>query len=229
MLRINYSGNFMANPMRAAGKRSGVIHALSSRQGFTFVEMMLASILVAVIAVAIYGMLSNGIKVWERVSGESPAIDVNLFVDRIGVDLKNCLNFNNVEFTGTSTSVEFPAMVAPPIPENQNPSAIGSISYRYDADSQTVQRNCVNYNNFLSAEQPEPRVLVEGVQSLNFEYYFFDKEKDTFFWAPQWPPEGGVQAGKYPLAVRVSLVIPAGDTIEQRSKTISLPIGGFVE
>jgi hypothetical protein len=188
---------------------------------------MLASVLVAIIAVAIYGMLSNGIKVWERVSGKSSAIDVNIFVDRIGMDLKNCLYFNNIEFSGTSTSLEFPAVIAQTARENQNPSPISRINYSYDSDSQTVQRGSVDC--LLSAQQPDSRVMVEGVQDLDFAYYFFDKEKNLFFWVPQWPPEGVIQTGAYPLAVRISLEIPAGDTVERLVKTISLPIGGLGE
>ncbi len=197
------------------------------KDGFTFVEMLLVTLMVPVVAIALYAMLANGIKVWQLVNRESPQIDMNLFFERISEDLKNSFNYKTIKFVGTDISCTFPTLLKVHQRENGFKQVVGQVSYFYDADTKTLNRQAVDYQQLHSMKKPAARYLMENLESCSFKYYFYDDRKESFFWLNDWPvKELKIQEATLPLAVKIELVFAEGGNIEKRTKTVRIPIGG---
>jgi len=81
------------------------------KKAFTFVEMLLASAMIGIVSIAVYNVLSNGLRVWEVVHQETPQIDINLFFSKMEIDLKNSVHFSGVTFIGSAENIEFPSII----------------------------------------------------------------------------------------------------------------------
>lgn len=204
-------------------KFSGVL------RGFTFVEMLLATVMVSLIAVALYVMLANGIKVWEVVNQESSQIDINIFVERISEELKNSFDFKNIVFYGEKNILSFPAKLNVPERENGFMQGVGKVQYSYDSRTKTLSRQQFDYQQLCAGEKAEPQMLVKKLDSFLFKYYFYDEEKKDFFWTNIWPPpELKSNTILFPLAVRIEMSFKENNTVKTYQRTISIPAGGIL-
>lgn len=185
--------------------------------------------MLAVIGIALFGMLSNGLTIAEMIHRQTPQIDSNLFVDRLGVELKNSVPYHGIAFIGTRSQVSFPAVVPVDSQEHGFVRGIGRIEYVYDKQAKTVERSAVDYRGLFSKKDAAGRVVLEGIESFSLEYYFCDEKTSLFFWGEQWPPaEFTPQNREYPLALRVTMVTTVGNTVEERSRTLDIPAGGYL-
>lgn len=71
------------------------------------IEMLLAISIVSVIAIAVYTTFSQGMKLWQRSLREQPDLDVELFLEKATVDLRNAFAYGQAGFSGTESSLEF--------------------------------------------------------------------------------------------------------------------------
>ena len=71
------------------------------------------------------------------------------------------------------------------------------------------------------------RSVVSNAEKLNFQYFFYDQKKDSFFWVQKWPIEEfeDVSIG-VPQAVRVELIVSDGAKEKKRVKIVQIPAGG---
>lgn len=77
------------------------------RAGFTLIEVMLAVMIVSVISVAIYTTFAQGINLWKRALSEQPDLDVELFLEKAAMDLRNAFPYGTQGFSGSEDSFEF--------------------------------------------------------------------------------------------------------------------------
>lgn len=207
-----------------------LLKVLSSRQGLTFVEVLLASAMVAVIAAAVYGMLANGIKVWQKVNTETTQVDINILCSRLELDLKNCIKFPDIAFEGDISSFSFPAIISQSAEENDFSEQVGRVSYFFDAAVRSVTRKYTDYRQLRKSGDTPARPLLNEVDFMGISYYFYDAEKQVFLWSSEWPPEELKEGSDcYPHSVCVSLLLRCNQTVEKRSKTIDIPIGGLAD
>lgn len=202
---------------------------ISKRSGLTFIEMLLATAMVSVIAVAVYGMISNGLKVWEIVNQESPQIDASLFFERMSLDLENGVCFKDIDFIGSETSVSFGCIAKTLKSEQGFNQGIGQVKYFFELDSKTLNRQYIDYERLFALKQPEARNLIGNVNNVLFNYYFFDEQKKAFIWSNVWPPEAyaGQEKRVLPLAVQVSMVFESEKMPVKKIKTLNIPIGAI--
>ncbi|MFH1062063.1 MAG: type II secretion system protein GspJ [Candidatus Omnitrophota bacterium] len=195
----------------------------------TFIEMLLATAMVSVIAVALYGMISNGLKVWQIVNQESPQINSNIFFEKINMELKNAIGFEGIDFVGDESSFSFGCVARTAESDNGFNQGIGRVKYFYDQGLNSFYRQYADYEQLLSLEQPQARSLLENVNNVSLSYYFYDDQKETFLWNNTWPPESLAKLNKraLPLAVRVAIVFTTEETISKRIKTMDIPIGAI--
>jgi len=197
--------------------------------GFTFVELSIAAVMMAVIAIVLYMMLSNGIKVWQLVNQDSPRIDMNLFFERIDEELKNSFQYSEIEFTGSKKSISFAALVkVQDSPQGFN-RLIANVNYAYDPEQGLLTRQQIDYPQLYAMAKPMPRTLMETVESLSFKYYFYDEPKKSFFWLDQWPPSeaSDLDVG-LPLAVRIEISFKEAENTESCVQTFKIPSGGKI-
>jgi prepilin-type N-terminal cleavage/methylation domain-containing protein len=79
----------------------------ASKKAFTLVEIMLVSVLMAVLGLTIYGSFSAGSRIWQRAKDGAPEIEAHIFLNRLSQDLRNCFNSSVSAALGTSSSLSF--------------------------------------------------------------------------------------------------------------------------
>lgn len=200
-----------------------------SQTGLTFIEVLLATVMVAVISVALYAMLSNGITVWVELNEETPQIDANLFFERLEIELKNCIYFKNMEFLGGKEGFSFPAVAIGVTRDNGFLEGLGKIEYFYNQGEKALKRSYSDYQNLYSIKSLRERSLINNIEEMNFSYYFFSNEKQQFFFSDVWPPDINEKISRYPQAVRISLVVDLGKKVQRLTRTINIPIAGIRE
>ena len=190
------------------------------KQGFTLMEMLIVTVLAAVVSLAIYSTLSQGIKIWQRLSRSLPDEDTGIFSERFVRDLNNTINFSQIKFTGNKTEFSFAGLVTGQSLQPGLKRNVGEVKYSFDKDKGAVMRVQRDYSQVYTDKQVPQQVVLGGVKSLNFQYYFYDKLEEAYVWQPDWVEEG------LPKAVKVELQLDYGDQIRQFERTVSVPVGG---
>ena len=187
-------------------------------QGLTFMELLIVSALVGVVALAIYGLLSTGLRIWETVQRPLPGEDINIFLDRFRLDLKNCFLFEGIDFSGTQESLAFVTLVQS---NRLNSETVGQAIYSYDANKKALNRELGDFSNVYSGAAGSLKQSLEKVESVRFQYYTFDEPTKKFVWSQEWlTPE------VLPRAVRLELKI-GGVGGGVFTKTVSLSVADF--
>jgi len=187
-----------------------------SRGGITLVELLVVTAIMAVISLATYTTLSNGLKIWNRVNKQIPEEDLDIFFDKITHDLRNCIKFAGINFQGQKDRVEFASIV------NSRPlkgETVGQVIYRYNPSGNILSRIGKDFTQLYTGEESETAFPLSNLQSVKFEYYFFDKETKEFLWQEEWMLEG------VPAAIKIVLGFTQGKEVQNFTRTISIPIG----
>ena len=187
------------------------------RPAFTFVEMLIVTVIMSIISLAIYAALNNGIKIWQRINKELPEQDLLIFFDKFSNDLKNSFPFQGISFTGTENMLGFATLVSSPRLQNRT---IGKVTYFYDSASEVLHRQQQDFSQVYNQEESENIKSISNIKSLNFHYYFYDTERKSYSWQYDWQNE------KLPQAVRMELELDDGKEVRKFTKTVSIPVGG---
>jgi len=202
---------------------------MQKKSGFTFIEMMLVTAMVGVIAIALYGMISNGLKVWEVVNQETPQLNSTVLFEKMTMDLENGVFFKDIAFIGDENSCSFSCISRTAKAENGFFNGVGKVRYFYDNSNKSFKRQYVDYNQFSALKQPDGRILIGNISKILLNYYFFDEQKKVFLWSNVWPPESYESENKksWPLALRANIVFEIEERILQKVKTFNIPIGAI--
>ena len=192
------------------------------RRAFTFIEIMLVTVMFASLSLAIFTCLSNGIKLWERGKQLMAEEDTAIFFDRFSSDLRNTLNYSKLSFTGEEGGLSFPTVVWTPADRVSVRASegvvdqIGKVGYAYDPEHGAVVRRQANYSQALQEEWGADEIVVPSVKALRF-HYFYTGSKD---------PHMSVEQGSdIPAGVEVELVIPSGKEEKVFKRYIAVPAG----
>jgi len=185
--------------------------------GFTFIEMLIVTVMVSIISLAIYSTLNNGIKIWQRINRQLPAQDLLIFFDRFSNDLKNSFEFQGISFAGTENTLGFATLVSS---ARLNNKTVGKVTYSYDRQSEILSRQQQDYSQVCNQEESENKKFINNIKSLSFQYNFYDTKGNSYLWQYGWENE------KLPRAVRMELEFDDGKQILKFTKTVSIPVGG---
>ena len=198
------------------------------KYGFTLIELVLVTAILAVIGMAVYGTFSNGINIWKKVTEDSVAENINLFFERISFDLRNSFKLTGIRFKGERTQVSFPSRVKY-IGENGIENTIGQITYSLDGRKKTLKRKEENYSEVYNKKAGSTRILSENISSLKFKYYVYDANYKKYSWVTHWQERDetfGIQVEEQlPLIVKVEVGIPSEKGEQIFVKTVQLPTG----
>lgn len=157
---------------------------LRNKSGLTFVEVILATALTAMVGVTIYQSLSMGIGVWQRSQQLNLEEDVVIFFDKLSYDLYNSFLFSQIKFEGNEFKIAFPTIVYTPADRRLNlgedvyVEQIGKVEYYYDLGADKVYRRQANYSQALRERYADPQELVAGVDNLRFRFYFLTERDE---------------------------------------------------
>jgi hypothetical protein len=185
--------------------------------GFTFMELIIVSVLGCVIGLAIYAQFNNGLKIWQRVRFPLANEDINIFLDKFGLDLTNCFRFQGIGFSGGQKSLAFASLVASP---RLKVKTVGRVLYSFDAGNKVLARELSDFSDIYSGHEGFLRQSISRVKSLSFKYYAFDDGEKKYVWLEEW-----LMPETLPLAVRMELKLDDANETEL-SKTVSIPVAG---
>ncbi|MDE1920652.1 MAG: prepilin-type N-terminal cleavage/methylation domain-containing protein [Candidatus Omnitrophica bacterium] len=194
-------------------------------RGFTLVEILLVSAMMALISLAVFNAFSNGFKLWAR--GEHVMVEGNIaiFLDGLAQDLRQTVTISGIPFKGDSTEISFPAIIRAPADPNSSRARegvvhqIGAIRYVFDPGEKKIFRYQAGYGQALNGEWSRPVEVASLIEDISMRYYFkADKGVDIKEMTDQGLPMGVMIDVQYLVQgqtyhMRRFLVIPVGGGI----------------
>ena len=188
-------------------------------KGFTLLELLITTSLIALMGLAIYSTFARGVMVWERGSKTDVVEQEAMFsLQSLAKELKNSFKFSGIKFSGTKDGVFFPTYVNTARVGEAPKWEIGRVSYFYDSSKKSFFCREASYVDLFQDDLPKAREIVAQVNDLEINYYFFDAIAKTYKWKNSW-------SGKetFPLGVRIVLTIGSGEEGKEFVKTVYLP------
>lgn len=180
-----------------------------NKKGFTLVEMIVATTIFSLIAVAIGASIISGLRIWDNIKNVNfSRANFLLDLDRIAGELYGTIDVPIIGFEGKEFELSFPAVSG---------YSLVKASYVFDSDKKILVRRETSLKELLSSEKEkvytEKEVL--ALDSCGFAYYEFNKEKNAGEWAAEWPKVKGIFS-----AVKITVKFKG----EEFVKTIFIPI-----
>jgi len=206
-------------------------------KGFTFIELLIALAIFAIMAASIYYTLNTGIRVYTSgnsvISGNQ---DLRVFFEEISADLANApAGFGmesgfNIGSEWTSQKISFPTLINIRYGDVSG-KELAKVVYNFDSRSGKLVRFRAGleagFNEELLSQQQEEILLEKSenfpLEDLTFEYsYSSAGSEDEYEWRDTWESKGKIPRG---VKVRVALKRKRSGAVEVFEKIIFLPMG----
>jgi len=193
------------------------------KKAFTLIELIITTLILAIIVVSIYSAFSIGIKAWKRGNEGQDIQKVRSGLLKMQKELKGSFFFSRVPFRGTSTEIIFPLSM--PDGETEKVYIISySVTEDKDANLKRLMRKEEVFTERLEeAKEPIERLLFSA-SSIEFEYAYRLKDGSRGF---EWQLFWDESQKRLPSAVRISFKLKDSDEIY--NKTIFIPQGALGE
>ncbi|MBI4549798.1 MAG: prepilin-type N-terminal cleavage/methylation domain-containing protein [Candidatus Omnitrophica bacterium] len=172
--------------------------------GTTLLELLVASVILTVVAAAIYTVLSQSARLWSRASRPRPQWEIDLVLEKISSELRNAFAFEETGLEGGSDFVEF-FTVAPAVDRAFGEAPVRvpvKVRYYYDPARRAVCRRQTGYRQVLypkGAAQPGEEVMARNIDGFDVKYYHENVRSKTVAWRKAW------RAACLPRALKLSL------------------------
>ncbi len=186
-----------------------------NKEAFTLVELLIVTALLAVVSLAIYATFNNGIKIWQKINEQAAEEEPDIFFEEFVLDLRNAFKFSGCNFSGKEKELEFITFVSSP---RMHKNTVGKVIYFYDPQSKIISKSSLDYSQIYEGSAGTAQQLARNVESLRFQYYFYDKGTKEYFWLDEWSKNG------LPLAVRMELSLGQARQNSEFVKTVSIPV-----
>lgn len=185
------------------------------RRGFTLLELLVGTALVAVVAVVVAAAFAAGFRIWQRVSQQGDEESVT-GMELLSRDLRNTVPSRLAPFTGDEIRLEIPTILVSPSKEGG--AVPGVVRYEYNRSARTLDR-VLHYFLVPDADQEHRDIVMESVGSVRFSYGDRGLDgRDPVQWTSAWSGRTNE-----PAAVRVELEFESGGVRFERVRTILLP------
>lgn len=157
-----------------------------SLSAMTLVEILIVSSIISVVSVALFSLLSHGLKVWERSRQMVIEQDIALFFDRISLDLHNACYYSMIRPEGNEYRFSFPAVisVAPDAQSGHSSGSyidqIGRVEYYFDPIKDVLFRRAANYGQSLKGDFSAPQKMVYPLDNVKFSYYYLSGKEELY-------------------------------------------------
>lgn len=203
------------------------------RNGFTLVELLIATSLVGMIALAVLSAFGTGFYAFGRVQSFAGAqADILLALDRWERDVNNSFSSSVIGFKGDSRSISFPSVITIFDEEKQEEAvSLGEIYYYLDDRKKAFITAQKDYARPASVDGEEPPAeTLAYVEDLRFSYYFYKteiqegEEEISHGWKSSWTQEDeGI-----PRGVKVELTFRKEGKDVPLARTVFIPVGGSI-
>lgn len=210
---------------------------MNKKNGFTFIELIIAITIFSIIAVSIYSVFRAGVRLWSRTN---PLIQANqstrFFFNTISSDLKNSVSYDavptgprtfgssekeSVNFEGEEQRVSFITLVDVSVGTLPPHTELARVVYSFDKSKKTVKRAVATKAEGLSEDHAKAGEILRDIDDKDFGFEYCYKEVSSpteysYEWKETWEDEDK-DKGKIPRGVRVKAGV--------YSKTIFIPTG----
>jgi prepilin-type N-terminal cleavage/methylation domain-containing protein len=183
--------------------------------GFTLLELIISSLLIALVALAIYSAFSNGLKLWARanqiVLNKEQA---SITLERMARDVRNIVSFSPITIDCKADYIFLPVLV------NQNEdipvSRLAQVLYSFDKETGIISRQQQVYGR---DKEPVTREMATNIKLVILTYRYYDPELKLMTWRPE------LDTQAKPSAVKVEIVLQdkKNETEETLTRIIALP------
>ena len=149
----------------------------SNHAGFTLMEILLVSVLIATVSIAIFGVMNNGIKLWSRGMVVDKKGDLFIGLEKIAQDFRSTLPFSLIQFKGYESHVSFATIVLTKADTHGSRAEeglideLGAVEYRYDAALGKIFRRQAGYGQALKRQWGDDQEIASGLTDVHFDYF----------------------------------------------------------
>ncbi|MFH1593491.1 MAG: prepilin-type N-terminal cleavage/methylation domain-containing protein [Candidatus Omnitrophota bacterium] len=228
------AGNLKLARRDCFGALAFLRHLAKTRKGFTFLELLVAMTIFAIIAASLYSTLNAGIRMYRK--GNYLIQDnqrLRVFFDTLSRDLRNAIPDIGEEDEATiasewsADSISFPTIVNVYSQEKKRLSeSPAKVTYVFKKESGQLIRKYAGLEQGFNEDLAVEEIMLEKFEAsvvkefkLSYAYEIFDGEYE---WRGDWKMEG-----KIPRGVKVELILGSEDTKSEEAieKTIFIPMG----
>ena len=135
---------------------------------FTLIEILIVTLIFAVITSAVVACFAGGLRAWDSVQGFND-MELNVLpgLEILEKDLKNSFDFYDVEFQGDENAMEFACLV--PSDQATDGECIAKIRYAYNERDESIVRDAWIYSDddLYTSDH-----VVSDVGDMRIEYYY---------------------------------------------------------
>lgn len=178
------------------------------RAGFTFLELLVGTLIFSMLAIAIYSSFSIGVRAWRR--GEEDyrsRQEARYLLNTLSRELRCAVNSSLIRFSGESGSVSF----------CKASDGIYEVTYLYEPEQKSVYRLMRTYAESINAGAGVRSKVASGIS--DFKMTFAYKEGGKIVWQEFWNEENAA----VPYGIKVLIEPSPGG--KQYSLTILVPTG----
>ncbi|MGD0335821.1 MAG: type II secretion system protein GspJ [Candidatus Omnitrophota bacterium] len=202
---------------------------MRNKQGFTLVELLIASSIATIIILSLYSAFQTGISSYKRADSVfEVSTNARIAFNRIELDLKNSFQYtqNDSHFKGTAGSMDFISLLDTYANGKLNPDIC---RIKYELVDGILRRYC--YKGIDSLKKVEaltqlPDEICGNVKALSFRYAYATRNPSSpYEWQESWPEES--QLNLVPIAVKITLTLQQGEKrgdLVEFNKTVPLEI-----
>lgn len=188
--------------------------------GFTLVEVLVASSIFVIVIMTVYSAFHGGILGYRNIE---KAIDIHQsamhILERINTDLRNSFAYSQAEtkFKGEGDIISFLALVD----RFNGDNIIQDYAFiSYDLQGGRIMRQCRRNQESLNVRSEiAPEELASNVQELSFSYASAGSKQGSMEWTDSWSDPRVL-----PPAVKIKLILK-DKTSREFERTIFLPHG----
>jgi type II secretion system protein J len=191
-------------------------------RGFTFIELIIAVSIFAVVAVAIYSTFGSGISAWKKAQAAQKLYqEIRLGLGKMTLDLENAAFYSQKDgfanFEGKKDMLSFYSLVENLQAEPAH-RALHKITYSLEEpDLKRLEQSFAQ--SVQEAPEGEPEVLASGIKRLNLLYCYQQEGEPPYKWKDSW---NDLQA--IPQGIKIELVLSESDDLVF-TKFVFIPTG----
>lgn len=189
---------------------------IQRRNGFTLLELIISSLLIALVLLAVYTAFSNGLKIWARTNQVFMGKEQSFIaLERMARDVHNIVSFSPITIDCKANYIFFPSLV------NQGEETptyrIAQVMYSFDSEQGVLNRQQQIYG---VDKDPISRTMVANIKSVKWSYRHYDSESQQMTWVTE------LEAQAKPTAVKVEIILNSNNENDAENtliRIISLP------
>ncbi|MDD5680592.1 MAG: prepilin-type N-terminal cleavage/methylation domain-containing protein [Candidatus Omnitrophica bacterium] len=198
---------------------------------FTFIELLIALSIFAVVAVTLYSTFFAGLSVWKR-SGDGSDVyqDIRTVFDDMARDFRNMIYFTKDKesmyiFSGMPKEIILMTLEEGASEKMEPYREVVKVTYSFDDTKGELIRQRAALAFGFDLKKAEKEVLLKDLGDFKFEYcYYSGDEDEPYLWQEEWKDEDE----KTPRGIRITAVLKNGKGGEEMSKitrVIFIPTG----